>query len=72
MKTADYSAMIPKNPDMGITRYIYLVAGIERKNGVDELVESIKDRNRFENELIRALKNPFVLICEDLKDIQKY
>ncbi|PHE76264.1 nuclease, partial [Bacillus toyonensis] len=39
--TADYSAVIPKNPEMGITRDVYLSAGIERKNGVDELVQSI-------------------------------
>ncbi|MCQ6307468.1 ERCC4 domain-containing protein, partial [Bacillus cereus] len=51
MKTCDYSAMIPKNVEMGLTRDIYLTAGVERKNGVDELVESIKDRTRFENEL---------------------
>ncbi|WP_144528756.1 ERCC4 domain-containing protein [Peribacillus simplex] len=71
MKTADYSAMIPKDLKMGITRDIYLAAGIERKNGVDELVGSIKDRNRFENELIRASKNPFVMIVEDLEGYQK-
>jgi len=64
--TADYSAVIPKNPEMGITRDVYLSAGIERKNGVDELVQSIKDRTRFENELIRASKYPFVLYVEDL------
>lgn len=71
MKTCDYSAMIPKNIELGITRDIYLTAGLERKNGVDELVESIKDRTRFENELIRASKNPFVLIVEDLQGYQK-
>ncbi|MED1302624.1 nuclease [[Bacillus thuringiensis] serovar konkukian] len=71
MKTCDYSAMIPKNIEMGITRDIYLSAGLERKNGVDELVESIKDRTRFENELIRASKNPFVLYVEDLGGYQK-
>lgn len=71
MKAADYSDMIPKNLEMGITRDIYLAAGIERKNGVDELVGSIKDRNRFENELIRASKNPFVMIVEDLEGYQK-
>ncbi|PFY28799.1 nuclease, partial [Bacillus toyonensis] len=53
MKTCDYSAMIPKNLEMGLTRDIYLTAGVERKNGIDELVESIKNRTRFENELIR-------------------
>lgn len=67
MKTGDYSAMIPTNPELGITRDIYLNSCLERKNGVDELVESIKDRQRFENELIRASKNPFVLIVEDEK-----
>ncbi|PFK04849.1 ERCC4 domain-containing protein, partial [Bacillus cereus] len=71
MKTCDYSAMIPKNIEMGITRDIYLSAGLERKNGVDELVESIKDRTRFENELIRASKNPFVLYVEDSDGYQK-
>jgi len=71
MKTCDYSAMIPKNLEMGLTRDIYLTAGVERKNGVDELVESIKDRTRFENELIRASKHPFVLIVEDLEGYQK-
>ncbi|EOO23475.1 hypothetical protein IIU_07036 [Bacillus cereus VD133] len=71
MKTCDYSAMIPKNIEMGITRDIYLSAGLERKNGVDELVESIKDRTRFENELIRASKNPFVLYVEDSQGYQK-
>ncbi|KLA12524.1 hypothetical protein B4087_4996 [Bacillus cereus] len=69
--TADYSAVIPKNPEMGITRDIYLSAGIERKNGVDELVQSIKDRTRFENELIRASKHPFVLYVEDLNGYLK-
>ncbi|MGQ0454555.1 ERCC4 domain-containing protein, partial [Bacillus sp. SS-TM] len=68
--TADYSAVIPKNPEMGITRDVYLSAGVERKNGVDELVQSIKDRTRFENELIRAAKHPFVLLVEDLKGYQ--
>jgi ERCC4-type nuclease len=71
MKTGDYSAMIPRNDEFGITRDIYLNAVIERKNGVDELVQSIKDRNRFENELIRAAKHPFTLIVEDLEGYQK-
>lgn len=71
MKTGDYSAMIPRNDEFGITRDIYLNAVIERKNGVDELVESIKDRTRFENELIRGSKHPFTLIVEDLEGYQK-
>jgi ERCC4-type nuclease len=71
MKTGDYSAMIPKNTDLGLTRDLYLTALVERKNSVDELVESIKDRTRFENELIRGSRNPFVLIVEDLEGYQK-
>lgn len=71
MKTGDYSAMIPRNDELGIFRDIYLPALLERKNGVDELVESIKDRSRFENELIRASKHPFVLIVEDLEGYNK-
>lgn len=71
MKTGDYSAMIPANLELGITRDIYLNAAVERKNGVDELVQSIKDRNRFENELIRASKHPFVLIVEDKDGYEK-
>ena len=67
MQTGDYSAMIPKNEELGITRDIYLNAAIERKNSVNELVESIKDRTRFENELIRASKHPFTLIVEELE-----
>jgi ERCC4-type nuclease len=71
MKTGDYSAMIPRNEELGITRDIYLNAVIERKNGVDELVQSIKDRTRFENELIRGSKYPFTLIVEDLEGYRK-
>jgi ERCC4 domain len=71
MKTADYSAMIPRNEELGITRDMHLTALIERKNGVDELVESIKDRTRFENELIRASRYPFTLLVEDLEGYGK-
>jgi ERCC4-type nuclease len=71
MKTGDYSAMIPAKPELGLTRDLYFAAAIERKNGVDELVESIKDRSRFENELIRSTKHPFRLIVEDLQGYEK-
>lgn len=71
MKTGDYSAMIPKNEELGITRDLYLTAAVERKNGVDELVGNIKDRTVFENELIRSAKIPFVLMVEDLEGYQK-
>ncbi|MEI5909417.1 ERCC4 domain-containing protein [Bacillus spongiae] len=65
MKTGDYSAYLPKNPELGIMRDIYLNAVIERKNSVNELVQSIKNRTTFENELIRGSKNPFLLLVED-------
>lgn len=64
-KTGDYSALIPKFEEFGILRDIYLPGSIERKNSINELVESVKDRTRFENELIRSTKNPFVLMVED-------
>jgi ERCC4-type nuclease len=63
--TADYAAMIPKNAELGIARDIYLPVAIERKNSVDELASSIKDRSRFENELIRSQKLTFTMIVED-------
>lgn len=63
--TGDYSAMIPKNPELGISRDLYIPVSIERKNSVDELAASIKDRSRFENELIRSQKLNFTLLVED-------
>ena len=50
----DYSAYLPRNEELGIQRDIFLTAAIERKNSVDELAATIKERTRFENELIRA------------------
>lgn len=73
LETADYSAMIPKNPELGIMRDIYLDACLERKNSVDEITGNLqKDtRKAFENELIRSKDKPFVLICEDLEGYEK-
>lgn len=65
LKTGDYSAFIPRNDDLGITRDIHLQASIERKNSIDELAQSITDRSRFENELIRASRSHFIMIVED-------
>jgi ERCC4-type nuclease len=67
----DYSAYLPKNEELGIQRDIYLTAAIERKNSVDELAATIKDRTRFENELIRAQNSPFVLLVEDSEGYEK-
>lgn len=63
--TADYAAVIPKNPDLGITRDLFLPVAIERKNSIDELAQTIKERTRWENELIRSQKLKFTLIVED-------
>jgi hypothetical protein len=38
---------------------------VERKNSVDELAQTIKERTRFENELIRGKKLSFLLMVED-------
>lgn len=65
LKTGDYSAFIPKNEELGITRDIHLLATVERKNSIDELAQSITDRSRFENELIRASRSHFIMIVED-------
>lgn len=73
LSVGDYSAMIPKNPELGIMRDIYLDACLERKNSVDEITGNLqKDtRKAFENELIRSKDKPFVLICEDLEGYEK-
>jgi ERCC4-type nuclease len=67
----DYSAYLPRNEGLGIKRDIYLTAAIERKNSVDELATTIKERIRFENELIRTLNSPFVLMVEDSEGYEK-
>lgn len=73
MKTGDYSALIPKNEELGITRDIYLNDCVERKNGIDELIGNLsKDkRTAFENELVRSSHYPFVLLVEDEKGYEK-
>lgn len=65
----DYSAMIPKNEELGIARDIYLNSAVERKNSVDEITGNLqKDtQTAFENELIRSQSGRFVLFVEDLE-----
>ncbi|WP_102347278.1 ERCC4 domain-containing protein [Bacillus sp. Marseille-P3661] len=65
LDTGDYMAVIPPNEKLGIIKPIQFQAAIERKNSIDELAQSIKERNRFENELIRAQKLHFTMIVED-------
>lgn len=67
----DYSAYLPKNEGLGIQRDIFLSAAIERKNSVDELAGSVKERIRFENELIQEQHSPFVLMVEDSEGYEK-
>jgi ERCC4-type nuclease len=47
----DYSAYLPKNEGLGIQRDIFLSPAIERKNSVDELAGSVKERIRFEKNI---------------------
>lgn len=73
LDTGDYTAMIPKNEELGIQRDIYLNSRVERKASVDEIVGNLlKDgRTRFENELIRAQNIPFTLLLEDADGYRK-
>jgi ERCC4-type nuclease len=64
-EAGDYSVMLPKNETYGIQRAIYFPIAVERKNSVDELAQTIKERTRFENELIRGQKLKFLLMVED-------
>ncbi len=63
----DYSFMLPANDSLGITRDIYFNKEIviERKNSLEELSGNLsKDRNRFENELLRK-QGKFILLIEN-------
>ena len=58
--------MVPACPDLGLLRDIYFSAAVERKNGVDELIGTVKERTRFENELIRGQRlGFFAVVVED-------
>lgn len=61
----DYGVILPASPDLGIQRDLHFDIAVERKNSIDELAASIKDRNRFENEFYRARKSHFTLMVED-------
>lgn len=65
LDTGDYSAMLPKNEEYDIKRDFYFPVTVERKNSVDELAGTIKERTRFENELIRGQAMKFLLMVED-------
>ena len=53
----DYSCFLPANPGLGIVRDIYFTSqvAIERKGSLEELSGNLtKNRQQFENELLRA------------------
>lgn len=63
----DYSVKLAANPELGIFRDCYIPVMIEKKNSIDELASSFKDRVRFENEFIRATASKYKihLLVED-------
>lgn len=66
LATGDYSVMMPARPDCGLPCDVYFSAAIERKGSINELVQTVKDRTRFENELNRAQRlGYFALVVED-------
>lgn len=68
LDAGDYSIKLTADPELGIARDLYFPVCIEKKNSVDELSGSFKDRNRFESEFIRATKNgtKVYLLVEDI------
>jgi hypothetical protein len=54
----DYTAIITKNPEMGIYRDIYFPVAIERKNSIDELAGNLAEETdtRDDVRLIRELQ----------------
>lgn len=74
LKQGDYSCFIESNEatkPLGVTRdwYFNNDVAIEKKNSVDELASSIKDRDRFENEFARLkMYNTKILMFVEDKD----
>jgi ERCC4-type nuclease len=65
LDVGDYSVKLPAHKELGINRDIFFPVSIERKNSINELAQTIKERTRFENELIRSQKFRFSLLVED-------
>lgn len=70
LDAGDYSIKLTACPEMGLTRDFYMPVTIEKKNSIDELASSFKDRTRFESEFIRAIKSEtkIFLLLEDTKE----
>lgn len=73
LDTGDYGALIPANPELGITRDIYFNGRVERKAHMDEITGNLQrdTQTAFENELIRSKDIPFTLIVEDINGYEK-
>jgi ERCC4-type nuclease len=54
LDAGDYSVKLTANRELGLNRDCYFPVTIEKKNSIDELASSFKDRLRFESEFIRA------------------
>lgn len=68
LNSGDYGIKLLAAPEIGLLRDTYFPVMIEKKNSVDELAQSIKDRHRFEAEFIRAMSNKvkiYMLVEED-------
>lgn len=72
LDSGDYSVRVDPLPELQINRPIHFNICIEKKNSVDELASSFKDRTRFENEFIRAKGNntKMYLLVEDRNGIE--
>lgn len=67
LDAGDYSIKLTACPEMGLARDCYIPIAIEKKNSIDELAGSFKDRTRFENEFIRGVGSgtKILLLVED-------
>lgn len=57
LNSGDYGVKLLADPELGLFRDTYLPVMIEKKNSIDELAGSFKDRTRFEAEFVRATSN---------------
>ena len=73
LDVADYSFMLPANPDLGLIRDLYFDDRVilERKNSLEELSGTFSNRNRFESELLRGQDKCFVLMIEEPQGYEK-
>jgi ERCC4-type nuclease len=69
---ADYSCLIPANPELGIIRDTYLNCYIERKGSIEELSGNFfSDRDRPEPEFLRSKGNRLIMMVEEQAGLEK-